>query len=139
MFLITLFIFDYKNVFSDMEFNKMHEWAILPKKLNNEWSTNSYFSVLKNPKLITLQPNKITEIYTGINFNIPRDFILEVKALSKHQTFKILTQYLYPSTTNNSILFLPVVSILPRTFDVGDDLCYLQIQSIAQCLPGTND
>lgn len=119
-----------------MEFTKMHAWVNLPQRLNNKWSTQSYVSLLKNPLLITIQPNKITEIYTGINFSIPSEFVLEIKPLSKNQSWKILTQYVYPSTTNNSLLFLPIVSNLPVTFNAGDDLCYLQLQPIAKCLPG---
>jgi dUTPase len=119
-----------------MEFTKMHEWVNLPQRLNNKWSTKSYVSLIKNPLLITIQPNKITEIYTGINFSIPSEFVLEIKPLSKNQSWKILTQYVYPSTTNNSLLFLPIVSNLPVTFNAGDDLCYLQLQPIAKCLPG---
>jgi len=79
-----------------------------------------------NPKEISLMPNTVNLIDTGIMIHFPNAHILKMEPPSQPLPYTLLNNYIYPNQNQNNKLIIPIITQQFTTIPKNKLLCFLR-------------
>jgi hypothetical protein len=114
-----------------VEFTQIHDWGIVPTKSNCCFDLKCLD--VKNPRPLTLFPDRINHIPLGFQIHVPPGNILQIKSHLSYKPWKVIHEYL---TTESYLTQAHLSIITPVEFRLkaGDILAHIQVQRLTGVL-----